>query len=104
MAQMTAGATLRAIQNAQAVLKKARKAFPFAKSGEADAQAIARQAWASLAQAHQVLAGIPWEAANEEVLTRAIALQRYETATLVRLRRIVRNESDVPDDFDEESD
>ena len=48
--------------------------------------------WASLAQAHRLVADIPLEAANEPVMTRQLAVQRYATALLVRLRRIVRND------------
>ena len=44
--------------------------------------------WASLAQAHRLMAEIPPEAADDAVLTKQLAVQRYATALLVRLRRL----------------
>ena len=38
------------------------------------------------------MAGIPLAAADEAVMTRQLAVQRYATALLVRLRRLLRNE------------
>ena len=39
------------------------------------------------------MAAIPAEAADDDVLTKQLAVERYATALLVRLRRIKRNES-----------
>ncbi len=51
-----------------------------------------RVGWEALAQSHRLLAAIPLEAATEPVLTKQLSVQRYGTALLVRLRRLVRND------------
>ena len=48
--------------------------------------------WESLKKAHSLMSEIPLDAANDDVLTRQLSVQRYSTALLVRLRRVVRNE------------
>ena len=54
------------------------------------------------------MAAIPAEAADDDVLTKQLAVERYATALLVRLRRIKRNPSatggtsDDDDGFDDE--
>ncbi len=57
-----------------------------------------RLGWESLAQTHRLLAAIPLAAADEAVMTKQLAVERYATALLVRLRRIVRNEYSAADD------
>jgi hypothetical protein len=108
MAEMSPGAALRQLQQAQAGMKKARQALRFAREGGLDArQGALRVGWESLAQAHRLLAAIPLSAATDPVLTRQLAVQRYATALLVRLRRLVRNEpgalEGLDDDMDDES-
>ena len=49
--------------------------------------------WESLSKAHRMMAAIPAEAADDAVLTKQLAVERYATALLVRLRRIKRNQS-----------
>ena len=95
MAEMSPGAALRQLQQAQAGLRRARQAL--ARSGGEEPR-ILRVGWESLAQAHRLLAAIPLEAATEPVMTKQLAVQRYATALLVRLRRIVRNEPGALDD------
>ena len=48
--------------------------------------------WASLSRAHGMMAAIPATAADDDVLTKQLAVERYATALLVRLRRIKRNQ------------
>jgi hypothetical protein len=101
MAEMTAATALRQLQQAQAGLRKSRHAIRFAK-GDPDASAsVLRAGWESLAQCHRLLAAIPASAATEPVMTKQLAVQRYATALLVRLRRIARNEGPAIDDDDE---
>ena len=105
MAEMTSGTALRQLQNAQAAMKKVRQAMRLAKGNPDSLQRIARAGWLSLAEANRQMAEIPFEAANEPVMTKQLAVQRYATALLVRLRRIARNEvgsMDEADDFDDE--
>ena len=106
MADISPGAALRQIQNAQAGMKKARNALRYARGGSPDAQQTALKiGWDSLVNAHRQLAGIPVSAATEDVLTKQLAAQRYATALLVRLRRLVRNEPGALDglEADDES-
>lgn len=107
MTEMSPGSALRQLQRAQQGLKRARQSLRNARPAD-DPQAIQaalRVGWASLAQCHRLLAEVPLEAATEPVLTKQLAVQRYATALLVRLRRLVRNEPgalDGDDDFDVE--
>ena len=55
------------------------------------------------------MAGIPRAAVDEEVLTLQLSVQRYATALLVRLRRLMRHEAGEPGadaalDLDDEDD
>jgi hypothetical protein len=106
MPELTTGAALRQLQQAQAAMKKARQAIRMVRGSSAanpDAShRVLQVGWASLANAHRILAGIPLEAANDDVLTKQLAVQRYATALLVRLRRIVRNEPGALDAGDED--
>jgi hypothetical protein len=109
MAELSPGAALRRLQQAQAGMKKARQALRQAReSGRTpeSVQGVLRIGWESLAEAHRILSSIPLEAANDEVLTKQLAVQRYATALLVRLRRIVRNEPGAlegDDDFGDDA-
>lgn len=101
MAELSPGAALRQIQNAQAGMKKARNALRFARGGSHDAQQNAlKVGWDSLNNAFRQLASIPVTAATEEVMTKQLAAQRYATSLLVRLRRLVRNEPGALDGLD----
>ena len=104
MADPSPGAVLRELQRAQAGMKKARQALAASRGGRADPQALLKIGFAGLAQASRIMAEIPLSAANEAVLTKQLAVQRYATALLVRLRRIVRNEPGALDGLDDDSD
>src|SRR5436309_8518606 len=98
MSEMSPGAALRQLQQAQAGLKKARQVLRLAKGDPNATRGVLTTGWASLAQAHRLMAGIPLEAASEPVMTKQLAVERYATALLVRLRRLVRNETPGADD------
>src|SRR5205823_2800158 len=98
------GAALRTIQQAQAGLRKARQVLRLAKGDPDAARGALKAGWESLAQAHRLLAAIPLEAATEPVMTKQLAAERYATALLVRLRRLVRNEPVDAGDLDDEDD
>jgi hypothetical protein len=105
MASMSPATALRNLQQAQAGLKKARQAIRMAREAErADAGKVLAVGWQSLAQCHRLLAEIPLDAANEPVMTKQLAVQRYATALLVRLRRISRNEPGALDLGDDDAD
>lgn len=92
MPEMSPGTALRQIQQAQAGLKKARQALSAAKGDPDATQRLLKIGWESLIQAHKIMTTIPLVAATEPVMTKQLALQRYSTALLVRLRRLTRNE------------
>src|SRR3954454_18841342 len=102
MPEMTSGTALRQLQQAQAGMKKARQALRLAKGDPQAASHLLKLGWESLAQAHRLAAAIPASAATEPVMTRQLAVQRYATALLVRLRRLVRRE-DLEGDEDDEA-
>ena len=89
MSEMSPGTALRQLQQAQAGLKKARQVLRLAKSDPNASDRILEAGWESLGQAHRLLAAIPLAAADEAVMTKQLAVQRYATALLVRLRRLV---------------
>jgi hypothetical protein len=92
MAEMSPGTALRQLQQAQAGLKKARRFLQQARENPGFAPAALDAGWESLVQAHRLMAAIPRGAVDEAVMTRQLAVQRYATALLVRLRRLVRIE------------
>lgn len=102
MPEASPGTVLRNLQQAQAGLKKARQALRLAREGGSEPQAVLRIGWEGLARAHRVMAEVPLGSANDEVMTRQLALQRYATALLVRLRRIARNEPGALEGLDED--
>lgn len=108
MPEMSPGTALRQIQQAHAALKKARQVMKLSR-GDADAnRPVIKAGWEALARAHRLLSEIPLSAVNEAVLTKQLAAERYSTALLVRLRRLVRNEpegaaADDEDDLDDEN-
>jgi hypothetical protein len=106
MAEISPATALRQLQQAQAGMKRARHALQVAREDLSLAPRALKAGWESLSQAHRLLGSIPLEAATEPVMTRQLAVERYATALLVRLRRLVRNEpgtaSDDLDDSDSE--
>jgi hypothetical protein len=104
MPEMTSGTALRQIQQAQAGLKKARQALRLAKGDPLAAPHLLKLGWESLAQAHRLIAAIPVSAATEPVMTKQLAVQRYATSLLVRLRRVVRQDDTTGDDDHDEFD
>jgi hypothetical protein len=80
-----------------------------ARDQERPGPAVFEAGWESLSRAHRLMAEIPREAVDDAVLTKQLAVQRYATALLVRLRRLHRHEgidpglvSDEDDRFDDE--
>ncbi len=100
MAEMSPGAALRQIQQAQAGLRKVRQAMRLARGDAQATPGLLKAGWESLAQAHRLVAAIPLAAATDEVMTKQLALQRYATALLVRLRRLLRHEGPADDEDD----
>jgi len=102
MPGMSPGAALRELQRANAYLKRSRAALKQAKDDPSLRPMVFRMGWEGLRQAYTVITLIPIESADDAVLTRAIAVQRYATALLVRLRRLQRQDAasgdDRPDD------
>jgi len=90
MSEISPATALRQLQQAHAGLKKARQVLRNSR-GDADATpAVLRAGWEGLAQANRLLASIPLSAATEPVMTKQLSVQRYATALLVRLRRLLR--------------
>jgi hypothetical protein len=106
MPAMSPGTALRNLQQAQAGLKKVRQLLRLARESETDVDParIMRVGWEGLAKAHRMLAEIPVDAATEPVMTKQLAVQRYATALLVRLRRLARNDPAALDGEDEMED
>ena len=105
MPEMTPGAALRQLQQAQAGMKKARQTLRLAKGDPHATQHLLKHGWESLSQAHRLLAAIPLAAVNEPVMTKQLAVQRYATALLVRLRRVLRQDdsaSEEDEDLEDE--
>jgi hypothetical protein len=92
MPEMTPGTALRELQHAQAGLKKARALLKQARDNPRLLPKVFDAGWQSLSQAHRMIAAIPATAADDDVLTKQLAVERYATALLVRLRRIKRNQ------------
>lgn len=91
MPEMTPGTALRDLQHAQAGLKKARALLKQARNNPRLWPKVFDAGWESLSQAHRMIAAIPASAADDNVLTKQLAVERYATALLVRLRRLKRN-------------
>jgi hypothetical protein len=106
MPAMSPGTALRNLQQAQAGLKKVRQLLRLTResSGDVDPARIMKAGWDGLAKAQRMMAEIPVEAATEDVMTKQLAVQRYATALLVRLRRLARNEPGALDGDDEMDD
>jgi hypothetical protein len=106
MAEMSPKTALRELRAAQAGMRKARQFLTQAREDPRSAQRVFAAGWESLKQAHRLMASIPATAADEAVLTQQLSVQRYGTALLVRLRRLMkRGEADVEaDDLSAEDD
>ncbi len=104
MRGMSSGTALRQLQQAQAGLKKARQLLKQVRGGEGSSTTVFEAGWSSMIQAHRLMAEIPPEAADEAVLTRQLAVQRYATALLVRLRRLQRGGGIDPSAFSDDDD
>jgi hypothetical protein len=104
------GAALRDLQRAHAGLRKARGLVKVANHDPGSALTAFRAGWESLTQAHGIMAAITADVTDDSVLTKQLALQRYATSLLVRLRRLKRGASagasaaddDILDDEDGE--
>jgi len=93
MPGMSPGAALRELERANAYLKQSRAALKQAKDDPNLRPLVFRMGWEGLRQAYAVITLIPMESADDAVLSRAIAVQRYATALLVRLRRLQRQDA-----------
>jgi hypothetical protein len=107
MPGVTPGAVLRDLQQAQAGLKKARALLKEVRTNPRLVPKAFEVGWESLKKAYRVMAEIPEAATDDDVLTKQLAVARYSTALLVRLRRIKRNPVnaeglDDRDDFDDD--
>ena len=100
MPEMSPPTALRQLQQAQAGLRKARQALRLAKDDPQASPRLLRVGWESLIQAHRLMAEIPLTAATEPVMTKQLAVERYSTALLVRLRRLLRHGEVGPDEDD----
>jgi hypothetical protein len=102
MPEISPATALRQLQQAQAGLKKARQLMRASKKDPAANRRVLAVGWESLAKAHSLMAAIPLDAATEPVMSRQLSVERYATALLVRLRRLIRNETveDAGDDDD----
>jgi len=90
MAEMSQGAALRQLRQAHAGLKKARQLMKEARENPRLVPLVLDTGWESLVQAHRAMATIPRSAVDEAVLTQQLSVERYATALLVRLRRLIR--------------
>jgi hypothetical protein len=94
MSGTSPGAALRDLQRAHAGLKRARGLLKLANDDPGSVTATFGAGWESLTQAHRIMAAISADAADDAVLTKQLALERYATALLVRLRRLKRRITD----------
>ncbi len=102
MAEMSPGTALRELQKAQAGMKKARELLKQTRGNPRALEATFPAGWESLTQAYRLIASIPLGAVDDEVLTKQLAVGRYATALLVRLRRLKRQGASGSVDIDDE--
>lgn len=96
MGDMTPGKALRTLQVLRQDLGKVRKILASVGSqpaNPAEVRRMFRVGWDTLTRMHRELATIPAEAADETVLLKLIALERYAATLTVRLRRLARGEA-----------
>ena len=74
-------------------IEEARELLKQAKEHPGSLPAAIRCGLGKSGQAHRLMAAIPRAAADEAVLTKHLAVGRYATALLVRLRRMKRQEA-----------
>jgi hypothetical protein len=101
MAEMSSGTALRELQKAQAGMKKARELLKQTRGNPRASETTFAAGWESLTQAYRLIAAIPVPAVDDEVLTKQLAVGRYATALLVRLRRLKRQGTTGSVDIDE---
>jgi hypothetical protein len=87
------GSILRELEQAQSAMRKARGMVNDARAGSIEPESAARLGWESLRHAARLIAEIPFDAVDESVLMKQIAVQRYATSLLVRIRRLLRGSS-----------
>jgi hypothetical protein len=104
MAEMSPGAALRELQKAQAVMKKARELLKHTRGNPQSVDKALAFGWESLTGAYRFMAAIPLDSLDEDVLTKQLAVARYSTALLVRLRRLKRRGATDSIDMDDEDD
>lgn len=87
----SSGAALRDIQHTMARMKKVRKLMTELRHGSAGEEAWAKAATAGLEAAKAaagVVASLPDEIADPDLILKAVQMQRFATGLLVRVRRI----------------
>ena len=89
MSVMSRGTALRQLREAHAALKKVRQLMRQAREDNRLVPEVLDTGWECLVRAHQTMAAIPRDAVDETVMTQQLSLQRYATALLVRLRRLM---------------
>jgi hypothetical protein len=102
MAEMSPGLALRELQKAQAVMKKARELLKQIRGNPQSVDKALAFGWESLTGAYKLMAAIPLDALDDDVLTKQLAVSRYATALLVRLRRLKRRGSTDSVDMDDD--
>lgn len=113
MAITTPGAATRHLQTARQALRKSRQAIRFLKESASSGsepdpkilQGVLQSGWTTLTKVHAMLAELPLEVADEDIMLQMLSVQRYATALLVRLRRLSRGDlagAEGPDDDDAE--
>jgi len=104
MGEMSPGTALRQLQQAQSGMKRARQLLKQCRDQDRAMAGIFEAGWKSLAQANRLMAEVPAEAADDAVLTKQLAVQRYATALLVRLRRLHRHGAIDPSSLADDDD
>lgn len=87
----SSGAILRDIQHTTTRMKKVRKLMTELRVGSATEEAWAKAATAGLDAAKAaaaIVANLPEETADPDLLLKAVQMQRYATGLIVRVRRI----------------
>jgi hypothetical protein len=102
MADTSPGRILRDLQQAQARLRKTRETIRNAREHGGDPSPVLRAAWQELSRTYQLFAEIPWDGVDDAVMLRQLAVARYASAVLVRLRRLQRGggSTNEQDDID----
>jgi hypothetical protein len=96
MPEMSPGAALRELQQAHSALRKGRELLKQVRDVPEMPTAAFAASWECLTEAYRRMSVIPREALDEPVLTKHLAVGRYATALLVRLRRLHRHKASDP--------